>query len=290
MKIIENCKMDEYTSFKVGGECDRLILADTEDELSLIMAKITTSGTPYVVLGNGSNTLFGDGGFRGTVVKLGPGFDKIEIAGDRITAFGAVLMSRLAREAMRAGLGGFEPLSGIPGSVGGAVFMNAGAYGGEMKQVVKRVYAMAPDGSRTGWVSGDDLQLGYRHSRFKDTGEIILKVGLGLVPRSVDSIKADMDDFAKRRNSKQPLEYPSCGSFFKRPPGHYAGSLIQEAGLAGYTIGGAQVSQKHCGFLINRGGATASDVIALRDHVKKTVKEKFGVDLEPEVRIIDEIL
>ena len=282
--------MDEYTSFKVGGASDRLILVDTEEELASVMAEIAASGTPYVVLGNGSNTLFGDGGFRGTVVKLGPGFDKIVVSGDRVTAFGAVLMSRLAREAMRAGLGGFEPLSGIPGSVGGAVFMNAGAYGGEMKQVVRRVYAMKPDGSAAEWFSGDELELGYRHSRFKDTGEIILKVELELEPKDVEEIKGDMDDFTDRRNSKQPLEFPSCGSFFKRPPGHFAGSLIQEAGLAGYTIGGAQVSEKHCGFLINKGGATASDVLALRDHVKKTVKEKFNVDLEPEVRIIDEIM
>lgn len=290
MKIIENCMMDEYTSFKVGGPSDRLILVDTEEELANILRELALSNAPHVILGNGSNTLFGDGGFRGTVIKLGSGFDKIEFSGDEVTACGAVLMSRLAREAMKAGLGGFEPLSGIPGSIGGAVFMNAGAYGGEMKQVVKRVYAMKPDGSSATWFCGDDLELSYRHSRFKDTGEIILKVEFTLYPKAKEEIKAAMDDFTYRRNSKQPLEFPSCGSFFKRPPGYFAGSLIQEAGLSGYTIGGAQVSEKHCGFLINKGGATASDVLALRDHVEKTVKDKFGVDLEPEVRIIDEIL
>ena len=187
---------------------------------------------------------------------------------------------------MNLGLSGLEQISGIPGSIGGALFMNAGAYGGEMSHVVKRAYVMKCDGGKPYWLSKDEMELGYRTSRFKHSQEIILAVEFQLEEKSKLDIKSLMDEYTERRNSKQPLNLPSCGSFFKRPEGYFAGSLIQDCGLAGYSIGGAQVSEKHCGFLVNKGGATATDVIELKNLVQKTVKEKFGVDLEPEVRII----
>lgn len=287
MKIIKNCLMDEYTSFKVGGPADRLVIVETVEELSDILHEISEKNQKYLVIGNGSNTLFTDNGFKGTVIKLGEGFSKMTVEGEQITAGAATLVSSLARFALEKSLGGFEPLSGIPGSIGGGVFMNAGAYGGEMKHVVTKVYAMQPDGSSAGWVEGEDLQLGYRTSRFKKTKEIVLQVVINLQKKDFNEIKMQMDDYTERRNSKQPLDMPSCGSFFKRPEGHFAGALIQNSGLAGFSIGGAQVSEKHCGFLINKGNATATDVLTLKNHIQKTVKEKFGVELEPEVRIIE---
>lgn len=278
--------MAEFTSFKAGGNCERLLIVESNQELARALAEISECGKKYILLGNGSNTLFADGLYVGTVIKLGEGFNKISVSGECISAGGAVLLSKVAREAMNSGLGGLEPLSGIPGSIGGALFMNAGAYGAEMSHVVNRAYVMKSDGSESYWISKDEMELGYRTSRFKNSQEIILEVEFKLDKKPKEEIKTLMDEYTERRNSKQPLALPSCGSFFKRPEGHYAGALIENSGLAGYSIGGAQVSEKHCGFLVNKGGATATDVLELKDFVQKTVKEKFGVDLEPEVRII----
>lgn len=286
MKILENCNMAEFTSFKAGGNCERLLIVESNQELAQTLSEISKSGKKHILLGNGSNTLFADGMYDGTVIKLGEGFNKISVFGENISAGSAVLLSKVAREAMNFGLGGLEPLSGIPGSIGGALFMNAGAYGGEMSHVVSRAYVIKSDGSESYWISKNDMELGYRTSRFKNSQEIILEVEFKLEKKPKSEIKSLMNEYTERRNSKQPLTLPSCGSFFKRPEGHFAGALIQNSGLAGYSIGGAQVSEKHCGFLVNRGGATATDVLALKDFVQKTVKEKFGVDLEPEVRII----
>lgn len=287
MKIIKNCNMAEYTSFKAGGSCECLLIVDSESELSDALKEISRNGEKHLLLGNGSNTLFADGLYDGTVIKLGNGFNKIEASGNILTCGGSALLSTAARKAMDLGLSGLERISGIPGSIGGALFMNAGAYGSEMSHVVKRAYVMKCDGGEAFWISKDEMNLGYRTSRFKDSQEIILKVEFQLEKKPKLDIKVLMDEYTNRRNSKQPLNLPSCGSFFKRPEGHFAGALIQNSGLAGYSIGGAQVSEKHCGFLVNKGGATASDVLALKDFVQKTVKEKFGVDLEPEVRIIN---
>ena len=278
--------MAEFTSFKAGGNCERLLIVESSKELAQALSELAKLGKKHILLGNGSNTLFADGMYDGTVIKLGEGFNKISVSGENISAGGAVLLSKVAREAMNSGLGGLEPLSGIPGSIGGALFMNAGAYGGEMSHVVNRAYVMKSDGSESYWILKDEMELGYRTSRFKNSQEIILEVEFKLEKKSKEEIKTLMDEYAERRNSKQPLTLPSCGSFFKRPEGNFAGTLIQNSGLAGYSIGGAQVSEKHCGFLVNKGGATATDVLELKDFVQKTVKEKFGVELEPEVRII----
>lgn len=278
--------MAEFTSFKAGGNCERLLIVESNQELAQALSEISKSGKKHILLGNGSNTLFADGMYDGTVIKLGEGFNKISVSGEMVSAGGAALLSKVAREAMKFGLGGLETLSGIPGSIGGALFMNAGAYGGEMSHVVSRACVMKSDGSESYWISKDEMELGYRTSRFKNSHEIILEVEFKLDKKPKLEIKSLMDEYTERRNSKQPLTLPSCGSFFKRPEGHFAGALIQNSGLAGYSIGGAQVSEKHCGFLVNKGGATATDVLALKDFVQKTVKEKFGVDLEPEVRII----
>lgn len=287
MKIIKNCNMAEYTSFKAGGTCECLLIVDSESELSDALSELSRDGKKHILLGNGSNTLFSDGVYNGTVIKLGEGFNKISASGNILTVGAATLLSKVAREAMNLGLGGLEAISGIPGSVGGALFMNAGAYGGEMSHVVKNAYVMNCNGGPPYRISKDEMELGYRTSRFKNSNEIILAVEFQLEKKSTSDIKTLMDEYTERRNSKQPLNLPSCGSFFKRPEGHFAGSLIQNSGLAGYSIGGAQVSEKHCGFLVNKGGATATDVLALKDFVQKTVKEKFGVELEPEVRIIN---
>lgn len=286
MKTIKNCNLSEYTSFKAGGSCKRLVIPESELELSELLSEVSRAGENHILLGNGSNTLFADGIYDGTVIKLVEGFNKISASGCVLKAGSATLLSKVAREAMNLGLGGLEAISGIPGSIGGALFMNAGAYGGEMSHVVKRAYVMKFDGGKPYWISKDEMELGYRTSRFKHSQEIILAVEFQLEEKPKLDIKALMDEYTERRNSKQPLNLPSCGSFFKRPEGYFAGSLIQDSGLAGYSIGGAQVSEKHCGFLVNKGGATATDVIELKNFVQKTVKEKFGVDLEPEVRII----
>lgn len=278
--------MAEFTSFKAGGNCERLLIVESNQELAQALSEISKSGKKHILLGNGSNTLFADGMYDGTVIKLGEGFNKISVSAEMVSAGGAALLSKVAREAMKFGLGGLETLSGIPGSIGGALFMNAGAYGGEMSHVVSRACVMKSDGSESYWISKDEMELGYRTSRFKNSHEIILEVEFKLDKKPKLEIKSLMDEYTERRNSKQPLTLPSCGSFFKRPEGHFAGALIQNSGLAGYSIGGAQVSEKHCGFLVNKGGATATDALALKDFVQKTVKEKFGVDLEPEVRII----
>ena len=304
MKRIENADMSEYTSFKCGGKADLLIIPDTTEELKeAISETCRTAGArdgagqngsadsgraSMLILGNGSDTIVKDGGFRGTVIKLGEGFSKITIEGDRLTAGSAALLSQAAREAAAASLSGLEPVSGIPGSVGGAVFMNAGAYGGEMKDVLESVTALSRETGEIVEIPAEDLHLSYRHSVFTDTGDVILSAVMKLKADDREEIEARMKDFTDRRNDKQPLQYPSAGSFFKRPEGYFAGKLIQDAGLRGLSVGGAQVSEKHAGFIINKGGATASDVIKLMHLVQNTVYDQFGVMLEPEVRIVGE--
>lgn len=246
----------------------------------------SSGGIPYMILGNGSNVLVRDGGYDGILVKLGEGFAGIEIEGNIVKAGASALLSVAARTAAAKSLSGLEFASGIPGSVGGGLFMNAGAYGGEMKDVVKYVKAISRDGMREYMLDTSELGLSYRHSIFGETGDIVTEVVFELEKKDSREINERMEELAEKRNSKQPLRYGSAGSFFKRPEGHFAGALIECAGLKGLTVGGAQVSELHAGFIINKDSATATDVIKLMKLVQNTVYDKYGVRLEPEVRII----
>lgn len=266
MKIIENAMMKDYTSFKVGGPADMLVLVESEEELNEAM-----NMPRAMMLGNGSNTLFSDAGYRGTVVKLGKEFMTIEQDGNSLIAGGAVLLPALARFAQSKGLAGLEFACGIPGSVGGATYMNAGAYEHSLSELFD-----------------DSEGYGYRKSPYMDNGKYVTKVRFNLNPDEKKAIEWRMREYTLKRTSKQPLAYPSAGSFFKRPEGYFAGKLIQDAGLKGYYVGGAQVSELHAGFIINTGNATASDILELMNHVQEKVMDQFGVKLEPEVRIIAE--
>lgn len=286
MKIMHDVDMREYTSFRAGGRADVMAVPDSVQELQEILQDVHEKQEDYLLLGNGSNTIFRDEGYHGVVIHLGEAFSGIEISGERLKAGGAALISAAAHEAMEHGLGGMEPISGIPGSIGGAVFMNAGAYGGEMKQVIESAEVVSADGQEIHTLSCEELELGYRSSRIQKTGEVVVSVTLKLMPVDRNEILQAMQEFTKKRNSKQPLQYPSAGSFFKRPEGYFAGKLIQDAGLKGVSVGGAQISAKHSGFMINRGGATANDILELMHLVQNTVKDRFGVEMEPEVRIV----
>lgn len=288
MKRINNADMSEYTSFKAGGKADLLLIPESEDDLSAALNEVLSSEGEFLVLGNGSDTLFRDGGYRGTVIKLGEAFGDITVDGQDIISGSAALLSQVAKIAADNSLAGLEPVSGIPGSVGGAVFMNAGAYGGEIKDVVKSVKAVSRKTGEIVEFGKDELDMSYRHSIFTETGDIIVSAVFALEVGDKDEIDARMKDFTERRNSKQPLQYPSAGSFFKRPEGNFAGKLIQDAGLKGLSVGGAKVSEKHSGFIINTGDATATDIIGLMHLVQNTVYDQFGVKLEPEVRIVGE--
>lgn len=286
--VIENCHMSSFTSFRAGGKADLLVLPQSEEDLKEILQLLAEDGGRYMVIGNGSNILVKDGGYRGTIVKLGDAFGKIEISGELLTAGCGTLMSSVAHAALEESLTGFEFASGIPGSLGGAVFMNAGAYGGEMAQIIKEVKLLAKDGSREYTLTCQDLQLGYRHSILHETGDVAVSVTLQLAKGDKEAIRSEMKELAARRNEKQPVSLPSAGSFFKRPEGYFAGKLIQDAGLKGMSVGGAQVSPLHSGFIVNTGGASATDIIQLMEIVQASVLDQFGVKLEPEVRIIGE--
>lgn len=287
MKIENNVDMSKYTSFRTEGTARRLVTAETEDELASLVRSLNEKGERYVFLGNGSNTLFACDVFEGTVVMLGEAFEEVSADREigRLRCGAGCLLARAAREACRASLTGLEFAAGIPGSVGGAVYMNAGAYGGEMKDVIESVRLL----DRRGYVysaSAGALRLGYRTSRIQTSGEIVLAATLALERGEQTDIEARMRELAARRAAKQPLEYPSAGSFFKRPEGGFAGKLIEDAGLAGLTVGGAQVSPKHCGFIVNTGDASWQDILDLMNLVRNTVNHKSGIMLEPEVRII----
>ena len=286
MERLQNVDMREFTSFKAGGKAREMVILESVEELREIMGEIHRLKKKYIVLGNGSNTLIKDSGFDGIVVKLGEAFNKVTVEGERLICGTGALMSVVAKAALAADLTGFEFASGIPGSIGGAIFMNAGAYGGEMKDIVESVTLVKNDGSETISINAADLGLSYRHSILEDTRDVAVTVTLKLKKGNHEEIAGRMAELTKRRNEKQPVQYPSAGSFFKRPAGYFAGKLIQDAGLKGATVGGAQVSDLHSGFIINKGGATATDIIDLMHLVQNTVYDKFGVRLEPEVRII----
>ena len=284
----EQASMDEYTSFRCGGKADLLVFPADEQELSDVLSYIRDHDVPYYILGNGSNILVKDGGFHGVIVAIGEAFAAVE-AGEEpgtIRAGSAVLLSRLAAFAQEHSLTGLEFAGGIPGSVGGAVYMNAGAYGGEIKDVLESVRLLPLTGGPAHEVPAEDLELGYRHSRLMEEGAVVLSAVFRLAPGDRAAIDGTMADLTKRRQDKQPLQYASAGSFFKRPPGYYAGRLVEDAGCKGLTVGDAQISPKHAGFLINRGHATATDILTLMHLVQARVLEQSGVLLEPEVRII----
>lgn len=286
MERLTDVEMKEYTSFKAGGRAKKMLIPNDGEELLEALREVGKNNEKYIILGNGSNTLVKDSGFDGTVIKLGDGFCGVTIDKDRLTAGSGTLMSVVAKAALAEDLTGFEFASGIPGSIGGAAFMNAGAYDGEMKDIIETVTVARKDGSGLEIINAADLDLSYRHSIFEETGAVVIDVTLKLSKGNHGEIASRMAELTKRRNEKQPVQYPSAGSFFKRPTGYFAGKLIQDAGLKGITVGGAQVSELHSGFIINTGGATASDIINLMHLVQNTVCDQFGVMLEPEVRII----
>jgi UDP-N-acetylmuramate dehydrogenase len=278
-----NEPMKKHTTFRIGGEVSAYIKVSNLSRLSAIIKECKVADVDYIVLGNGSNVLVSDEGIDSVVIRLDGEFKKISLINETTIYCGAgVTLATLCKFALKNGLTGLEFAWGIPGSVGGAVFMNAGAYGGEMKDVIHSVSHITRRGE-IGRIEGDDLQLGYRTSVYRQNGHIITGVTLKLQKASQNDIQAKMDDYLSRRSSKQPLEYPSAGSVFKRPEGAFAGALIEQCGLKGKTIGGAEVSEKHAGFIINKGNATANDVKQLIKEIKNTVKTKTGYDLECEL-------
>lgn len=278
--------MSMHTTFRVGGPADVLVQPQGE-QLAQVIRLCREQEIPYYIVGNGSNLLVGDGGIRGLVIEMGRGQDDILIEGDRVKAGAGMLLSRLANRAAECGLGGMEFAAGIPGTLGGAVVMNAGAYGGEMKDIIESVTVLDSQGDEKE-LTLEELDLGYRRSCIPENGYIVTKAVLKLKPGDEKQIRSRMKELNEMRNSKQPLQYPSAGSTFKRPEGYFAGKLIMDAGLRGYQVGGAQVSEKHCGFVINTGGATAADIRKLMQDVREEVEKQFQVTLEPEVKMIGE--
>lgn len=289
MKVWRNEPMARHTTFKVGGPCDLLMQPETEQELVEAVAHCRKAGTPYFVIGNGSNLLVKDEGIRGTVIEISNALSTIEPIAEQpyaLRAQAGVLLSKLAKTAYQMDLSGLEFASGIPGTLGGGVYMNAGAYDGELSQVIVQTRYYDQNCEQVKTISGNAHNFSYRHSVFQENDGIVLESTIQLQPGNTEEIKKKMDDFSVRRKTKQPLEYASAGSTFKRPTGYFAGKLIEDAGLRGFAIGGAQVSEKHCGFVINRGDATANDILRVIAHVKEEVLRQFGVELEEEVRIL----
>lgn len=285
--VMENAPMKNYTSFKTGGSARMLVSPVSADCLCSLIAYLGKNSVPFTVIGNGTNLLVQDSGYDGVVVKIGSELSKTELI-DETTVFceAGASMKSLCMFAMEHSLSGLEFAYGIPGTLGGAVYMNAGAYGGEMKDVLLSCNHIDNEGKQ-GSLSGAELDLGYRHSAYSDNGFAVVSAVLALKKGDKDKIKAEMNENLGKRKSKQPLEYPSAGSTFKRPEGYFAGALIEGAGLKGFSVGGAQVSEKHAGFVINKDKATSSDIMLLIKHIQETVYEKYGVMLEPEVKILE---
>ena len=274
--------MSRHTTFKVGGEAACMIRIEEEEELIKLVPYLNQVGQEYFILGNGSNLLVGDKGYRGIIISLGEGMDKIKIENNRILVQAGALLSQTAIAARDAGLTGMEFAAGIPGSVGGGIVMNAGAYDGEMKQITESVKVMDKEGKIL-ILDNDTMEFGYRTSIIKNRPFIVLEVVLCLQEGNKEEISRKMDELMEKRRNKQPINFPSAGSTFKRPEGYFAGKLIMDAGMRGYSIGGARVSDKHCGFIINTGTATAADIKEVIEEVRERVKERFQVTLEPEV-------
>lgn len=277
--------MSKHTSFRIGGPADLFVTPDDIDELRDVIAACRAAGVPHFVLGCGSDLLVADEGYRGVIVSCTKGLVNVAIDGETMACQAGVPLREASEMACELGLSGLEFACGIPGSVGGACFMNAGAYGGCVADVLESVRCLMPDGTQQS-LPVEELALGYRASRVRDEGLVVLSATFRLHEGDQDDIRARMDDFTQRRRKKQPLELPSAGSTFKRPEGHFAGKLITDAGLKGYAHGGASVSTKHAGFVVNNGGATAADVHAVIRHVQDEVERQFGVRLEPELRFL----
>lgn len=284
-RVLTEEPMSLHTTFRIGGPADYFLMPETTEEIEEILKVCREEKLPWFVLGNGSNLLVSDEGYRGVIIQMFRNMGEIRTEGNKIYAQAGALLSGIAAAARDASLTGFEFAGGIPGTLGGAVVMNAGAYGGEMKDVLVEATVLTGDGEiRTIPVS--ELEMGYRTSVIKTAGYLVLSAVLSLKEGDKEAIREEMRRLSGQRTAKQPLEYPSAGSTFKRPEGYFAGKLIMDAGLRGYQVGGAQVSEKHCGFVINTGNATARDVCRLMQDVQDKVREKFGVTLVPEVKFL----
>lgn len=286
LEMHENEPMSAHCSFRIGGPARLMACTASGAEAAALLRLLREADAPVELMGKGTNLLVADEGLDAVVVRLGEAISGAELLpGDRVRAGAGISLAKLAVFAAEAGLSGLEFAHGIPGSLGGAVFMNAGAYGGEMKDVLESAEIALPDGT-VREVPAEELELSYRHSALEGSGALVTAATVKLTPAEPEAIRARMRELMEKRRASQPLDMPSAGSTFKRPVGGYAAALIDQAGLKGFAIGGAQVSEKHAGFVINRGGATFDDVLRLMEHIQKTVLEKSGVRLEPEVRIL----
>ena len=283
--IREKEPMGKHCTFRCGGNADLYVMPGSIEELSSVVKACRENDYPFMVIGNGSNILVKDQGYKGAIIEVNNRINSVDVIGDEIVADAGAKLSSVAMAAYENDLAGFEFAHGIPGNVGGAVVMNAGAYGGEIKDVIKWAKVLTEDGEVV-TLNAEELELGYRTSIVQKKNMIVLQMCIKLDLGSQEEIALIMQMFMQKRKAKQPLEYPSAGSTFKRPEGYFAGKLIEDAGLRGYQVGGAMVSEKHCGFVINYDNATATDILQLMDDVKATVKEQFDVELEPEVKII----
>lgn len=279
--------MKKHTTFRVGGNADYFVMPKTVQEVKEVVMLCKEYKKDYYVIGNGSNLLVSDAGYHGVIIQIYQEMNQIQVEGTTVKVQAGALLSKIGNVALKEELTGFEFAAGIPGTVGGAVVMNAGAYGGETKDILKSATVLTQEGDVL-TLYNEELELGYRTSVIAKKGYIVLEAEYELAKGETSVICATMDDLKNRRVTKQPLEYPSAGSTFKRPEGYFAGKLIQDAGLRGYQVGGAMVSDKHCGFVINTGDATASDVWQLIGQISDKVYEKFGVRLEPEVKVLGE--
>ncbi len=286
-RVLLSESMKKHTTFRIGGPADYFLMPQSEKEAADAVAVCREERVPYSIVGNGSNLLVSDSGYRGVVIQLYKEMSRVQVEGTHIYAQAGASLAKIAAAAMEAGLAGFEFAAGIPGTLGGACVMNAGAYGGEMKDVLVNVTVLDESGSIKKLV-GSELELGYRTSIIAKKGYIVLNAEIELKRGNLDEIRCLMNELRDKRVSKQPLEYPSAGSTFKRPEGYFAGKLIQDAGLRGFRVGDAMVSEKHCGFVINAGEATAAEVDSLMKQVSERVQAQFGVALEPEVKRLGE--
>ena len=277
--------MSNHTTFKVGGPAKYFVTVSTIEQLVKIIKCLRQMERDFFILGNGSNILVGDKGYDGVMITFGESLSKVDVLGQKVIAYAGASLAMVAKSAAKEGLQGMEFASGIPGTIGGAIVMNAGAYGGEMKQVITKVTVVTYDGEILE-IDNDAMEFGYRTSAIKKRPFVVVSAELLLQKGNVEEIQAKMSELNSRRREKQPLEYPSAGSTFKRPEGNFAGKLIMEAGLGGFRVGGAQISEKHCGFVINRDHATAEDIKILMQTVKETVNDKFNVTLEPEIIMV----
>ena len=283
-RVIYGAPLKEHIAFKVGGPCYALVLPDCPEEITAVIDWCSENERGFWILGNGTNVIAPDEGYEGVVIKIGESFNRITVEGTTVRAQAGALMSSLSNKVCEEGLSGLEFAGGIPGSVGGGTVMNAGAYGGELKNTITKVRALK-DGKILE-IPADDCEFGYRKSIFQSGDYVVLEAEFELEKGEKEVIRAEIDELNRRRREKQPLNYPSAGSTFKRPEGHFAGRLIEDCGLKGLSVGGAAVSDMHAGFVINKGGATASDILSLIELIRNTVFDRFGVKLEPEVRII----